>query len=129
MGEGVRRTGEGSLHAKFMATMRVRIEMEALPTTMRWERGTSARFWSAPVLWRFPTRSKAAEDCRPSSVAALRRVDSPRRWREDQRSFRSRCVRQADGGFARSFGLIAGQKFQQFDLFSLGQGFEQSLRH
>src|ERR1051325_7408537 len=57
-----------------------------LPTTKRWERKTSARFWSAPVLWRFPTRSKAAEDCRPSSVAALRRVDSPRRWREDQRS-------------------------------------------
>jgi hypothetical protein len=62
--------------------------MNLLGTTKRWERKTSARFWSAPVLWRFPTRSKAAEDCRPSSVAALRRVDSPRRWREDQRSLR-----------------------------------------
>src|ERR1041384_1955258 len=30
MGEGVRRTGEGSLPAKSMAPMRVKIEMEAL---------------------------------------------------------------------------------------------------
>src|ERR1041384_6759985 len=71
-----------------VSELRWRLSMNLLGTTKRWERKTSARFWSAPVLWRFPTRSKAAEDCRPSSVAALRRVDSPRRWREDQRSLR-----------------------------------------
>src|ERR1051326_8599376 len=45
IGEGVRRTGEGSLPAKFMAPMHVRIEIEALHepgppqlSPVRWER-------------------------------------------------------------------------------------------
>ncbi len=63
--------------------------------------GKSARSWSAPALWRFGNRrgmdgrqnfvlnrialGESGSDYRPSSVAILRRVDSPRRFANQQR--------------------------------------------
>jgi len=77
----------------------------------------SARFWSAPVLWRFGSEwatgdeqkliislitpgGKAVEGYRLSSVAILRRVDSPRRSRNYRSGWKSPSgfgVRQPPG--------------------------------